>query len=617
MNTHAGRADDASCSRSNADRVAQDTASQARLPRPLEDERGEARQLQALQTTADRGPLSASLGALRDTIDRGGAATTVAVGPTPPTSVAEVSTSPVELHAPSLSPALAFEPRTPRLADDRPGAAAQMFNVGNPTTQLGKGDVSDAEAKQADEIKRVGGFEDSEVKVAGAGGAGADITAHDGEKLWVFEVKGSNRWMSRDNISSTGNVPMKQLVHTLGGKLEQNVTVPDDPFGDGPVSVGQYIADHDTYLDGRQQILLGASHIDIRDALLALPCTVGGEGSAKLDMRKSGPMPLSVTSVGAYLRNDDMSYPRLEGVSLEDILAGVADARDAREYIIANPDELRLLEEAYTKKRQSKREGEQQELHGVALDSIPDEVSYKFLPVVGDLRGVRQDVAAAETPRPAPRVATPSHAFIGRAVQLIARFDDVAAAKVWLRAHITNDVTEDNSWQTLPVLLDASPYGGQSQYRGLNLGRLNAAYQELLQEQHVEDVVAQRDAVSADRVTPALLTHVTCGEVNGQSVTGYHWIGLGDHESVVAETTGEPGGTDDHGVYHQGVRNRATHGVKGGGSSFFPDNWTLHDLKAAINYAEGDLPDLTVTIPPRSAGMAIHFVGDTCYPVQG
>ena len=41
------------------------------------------------------------------------------------------------------------------------------------------------------------------------------------------------------------------------------------------------------------------------------------------------------------------------------------------------------------------------------------------------------------------------------------------------------------------------------------------------------------------------------------------------------------------------------------------------DLKAAINYAEGDLPDLTVTIPPRSAGMAIHFVGDTCYPEQG
>lgn len=240
------------------------------------------------------------------------------------------------------------------------------------------------------------GFTKAQVHVAGMGTAGADISASDASRLWLFEVKGKNDWISAKNIAHEGNVPAKQLAERLSGTMGTTVRV-KAPVGEGTESVDlkKYISSSEDYGDARKQILLGASDMNIDDAILALQYDTEKN---KVDFTKGAALPLSINAVLRYMMDvvelipdteQRKEYSSKHAGNVYRISEAWDDwTKDGRSFFVENPEYLTELESAYTALRKT---GYRHELNGTTLEQLDDKIEFKFLPVVKNLQHVEKE----------------------------------------------------------------------------------------------------------------------------------------------------------------------------------------------------------------------------------
>ena len=494
--------------------------------------------------------------------------------------------------------------------------------------QLGRKKEASQEEKWKKEIEKYG-FESGEVTIGGMGTKGADIKAYDTERLWLFEVKGKNNWESAANIAHEGNVPAKQLADKLRGKL--NTYVKALPRGGGSeesVEVKDYISEQGYYFDARQQILLGASNMDINDALLALPFDIEKrEGEGEFDFSKGAAMPLSINTVLRYLKDvtetiPDMKKRKKYEENHKDNVEEIQDAwtewtGDGRSFFVQNPEYLNDLEEAYTALRQT---AIQQEFHGRQLPILGKNIELKFLPVVRDLTNIQKKDKEEETQfRQAEggQSVVLQFSFQGTSlddspIQLL-KFENVDDAENFLRAHLTGPIEEGTEWVAFEKLLKGTEYFKDM---ASNFNLLYQAYKAITAQQDITDIVAARGVEKRRELSEGIWEHIAKGQVNGGKVVGYHWKGLG--AATAAEAYGDRYAEDDFGAYKQPVRERGGAGKeKATDSSFFPDGWSEAEVKMAIEYATQELPSqplLTVTLPEKGRGMKLFFNKDSYFP---
>lgn len=105
--------------------------------------------------------------------------------------------------------------------------------------------------------------------------------------------------------------------------------------------------------------------------------------------------------------------------------------------------------------------------------------------------------------------------------------------------------------------------------------------------------------------------HISVGDLNDKTPTGYHWKNSG----AIHEQFGVPTGVDQFGVYKQYVRNKTSKKIKADPSTFYPDDWDKGDFIEAFSKLNsskqitGDLSSEKTTM-----GMQLIITGDTCYP---
>lgn len=95
---------------------------------------------------------------------------------------------------------------------------------------LNQKDISDADVSMYKELRNAG-YDQADIKAAGAGGRGADFTVKRDGKTWYVEQKGSINWTSKNNLKmdSGSHSPAKQLLdktqnaNALEGTLKQRV----------------------------------------------------------------------------------------------------------------------------------------------------------------------------------------------------------------------------------------------------------------------------------------------------------------------------------------------------------------------------------------------------------
>lgn len=234
------------------------------------------------------------------------------------------------------------------------------------------------------------GFPEENIKVAGPGGAGADLTAT-GEALWIVEVKGGRdiKWMSTANIEHDGNVPAKQLGQSLTSRLGSTITG-STPFSEEgeKVTVREYLS-QPPQADARDKIVLVCTSLDVPDALLAVDLDKSDEDKPTVD---SNPYPLTVTGVISWLVRELKAFERSvhkpemgklynRAYRLKEQWDDV-EYDDGRRWWVQNPELAAELEEVYTLAR---RELEHAHHGDVAFPTIGPEVEIKLLPVTDKL----------------------------------------------------------------------------------------------------------------------------------------------------------------------------------------------------------------------------------------
>jgi Bacterial EndoU nuclease len=124
-------------------------------------------------------------------------------------------------------------------------------------------------------------------------------------------------------------------------------------------------------------------------------------------------------------------------------------------------------------------------------------------------------------------------------------------------------------------------------------------------------VVAKRRTV-----TDEIMNHIANGGLKDDGrPTGLHTI-HGGHP--IAEPFGAKT-PQDFGCYVQAVRLIADNSkIKKKPSTFYPDDWSLDDIREAIEYANSrGGPSYEVTRPEKGRGMLLHFNGDSYFPNFG
>jgi hypothetical protein len=288
-------------------------------------------------------------------------------------------------------------------------ARALQRSLGNRATEMivtslvqrkgGKGSKgTQKEAPQEEKWKEnIAEFGFPSVEVAGGGTENADIRAKDAERLWLFEVKGDNDWMSESNLTHTGNVPAKQLSGKLSGNLDQNLSTPKvgSSGQKETLSVKDYILGADVSEHARDQLLLGASKMDIEDALLGLKYDSGADD---FKFTKGASIPLSINSVLRYLNDvvdtipdyaQRQDYKSNHAGNVAEIQQAWDDYpdRDGRAFFVTNPAYLTRLEAAYSALR---RTAIFHTIGNKQLEQIGNDIEYKFIPVVRDLTKVEK-----------------------------------------------------------------------------------------------------------------------------------------------------------------------------------------------------------------------------------
>ena len=85
----------------------------------------------------------------------------------------------------------------------------------------------------------------------------------------------------------------------------------------------------------------------------------------------------------------------------------------------------------------------------------------------------------------------------------------------------------------------------------------------------------------------------------------------------IAEAYGDKTMVGNEGCYKQAVRLiKDPTKTKKNASTFFPDSWSLEDIREAIEYAynTGKGNFIEVSTPSKGAGMILYFNGDSYFP---
>jgi hypothetical protein len=217
------------------------------------------------------------------------------------------------------------------------------------------------------------GFSEKQLEVAGAGGANADFFASDGERMWVVEVKGRNKWMSADNLSLNGNVPGKQLGNKVVGKKAQTLKgVVLGSEASKKVDLSTYVCDSE---DGYASLLLRVTQLDIDDALLTFTVKVDGEGKATITGFETLSLHAALTFILAD--DDEKSAGRLLKASWEEFPG------DARSWLIQSPKDATDLSNSYTAAR---RTAAHQVAASVSRAKLTDDdIELRLVPVTKNL----------------------------------------------------------------------------------------------------------------------------------------------------------------------------------------------------------------------------------------
>lgn len=439
---------------------------------------------------------------------------------------------------------------------------------------------------------REAGFSGDNIKVAGPGGAGADLITS-GDRLWIVEVKGGRdiKWMGMENINRTGNVPAKQIGEALTTRLGNKVTGKTVMSGNDreQVTVREYLT-QPADIDVREQIMLVCTSLTVPDALLAMHFDMTGDkptvptGHHPYPLQLGGVIDWLYTELKDY--KDSKDKPHLAAAFKDAYRLKEAwddsEITDAREWLLHNPDEAALLEELYT---QARRDLEHEHHGNVSYPTIGPGIDIKLLPVSGKL--------------PLRRLQRK-------------KFDDAEKAREWLAPLIKKNKREagEKDAAYLERLIGRSPYANPPPHKTANLVLLQEALDVLKEEAAAMPTGPARKRT----VTANQLNHITNGQVRSdQSPTGLHTI---NGTNRVCEWYGEKQ-NQAFGCYWRAVRSIADPSkTKPKGSTFYPDHWTIQDITDAIEYASQrqGKAEFEVQAPAKSPGLILMFNGDSYYP---
>jgi hypothetical protein len=446
------------------------------------------------------------------------------------------------------------------------------------------------------------GFDESQISAAGEGKANADLVAYDGERLWIVEVKGHNDWLSKDNQELSGNVPLKQLGQKLMGSRRKQIKT-----SKVIVSVDESLAGAPD--EGRGTALtLMVTNLDTDGALLAV---------AKITGENAQPTYYATTlhEVLKFLTN---TLERYEG-SYEDDAELVNEHAGAAKVLIADWDKWEgdaasfvtknaaRLELVYTKFRQAT--AHVQPLANFAKLDAELQVNVALIPVRTTL----------------PRVAR-------RAVLARTRFKSPEDATTWFEQAglaLPREEDEDDDTWIIRLLSADETYGGNDftpNYELLNKARTQASQPQAPQRQSPK---GKKLRIIGGTMWNHIINGVVTIDYVGQKktptekVTGLHTI-HGDRPA--AEGYGPKTMLGNLGCYRQTVRGRrqtAETGARNAAadtqdkkfqSTFYPDDWSLEDIREAIEYASQRGNTYEVLTPSKGIGMTLWFNGESYYP---
>ena len=265
-----------------------------------------------------------------------------------------------------------------------------------------------------------------------------------------------------------------------------------------------------------------------------------------------------------------------------------SETEDAREWFSQNPDQAGELEELYTLARRELAHAH----HGDASFPVIDElVEIKLLPVSDKL---------------------PRKSILQRK-----KFADAKEAKDWLVGRMKSAPrnADETDADYLNRLLGRSPHSNPPAHKTANLVLLGPLLTELTQEAASRPTGPSRKRT----VSQDIMDHIVKGQLRSDnSPTGLHTI-KGQQSERVCEWYGDRV-DHEYDCYWKNVRSRAdTSKSKTKGSTFYPDAWTIQDIKDAIEYASqrSGKPEFEVQAPAKAPGLVLFFNGDSYYPYFG
>ncbi len=451
---------------------------------------------------------------------------------------------------------------------------------------------------------RDAGFSEDDIAVAGPGTALADLVACDGERLWLVEVKGDVAWLGKDNQTLTGNTPAKQLGRKLLGMRKKKLNVDRVQ-----VTIDEYLGPP-LGDEGRANLSLTVTHLDQEDALLAIETIVGDPKEPKF-------YPTTIHQVLKFLDETIKETTGFKDEVAEKINPWVSTAMELiasykawegepADWMASNGG---MLENVYT----SFREATMHKQPHAELKQLDAKlgVNVTLLPVT----------------RAVPKVDR-------RAVLARTRFKDVGAASTWLKTAPARDADEEDDAYATRILLDGE-YGVEADFYanyGLLLKAFGLATVPAAAERPVPNVPKKRT------VPPKVWEHIVNGTyvAKEDKVTGLHTI---HGNRPTARGTGDKKTFGTKGCYRQAVEYWDSEAEKKGDSdeeekapvkaptkpvktkqkkhesSFYPDEWTLEDIRDAIEYAAArDGQRFDVMWPTKGIGIQLWFNGESYFP---
>ena len=446
---------------------------------------------------------------------------------------------------------------------------------------------------------RDAGFAEEHISTAGPGKPNADLLAYDGDRLWIVEVKGHNDWLSEGNQSETGNVPLKQLGQKLLGSRKKRVKV-----SKVSVTVGDFLAAPNEA--GRDAITLMVTNLDTEGALLAVQTITGAKGEQTASYYATTLHQvmrfIRDTMDGDFDANDDSAEIVDEQSAAAQALLDDWDEWEGTAEVFLSNNAV-AIETVYTRFRQATRH-KQPHTTFAKLDAALN-VNVALIPV-----------------RNAARVAR-------RAVLARTKFKTVQEAGAWFertgKTKPREQDEDDDSWITRLLAEDAE-YGGND--FGTNYDLINQALaavdQPPVQPPQRQAPKGKKHRTLDGKIWNHIVNGVIVEEKSGSKKTqrdaGLHTI-RGD--APVGEGHGPQTFVGDLGCYRQTVRVRrgdatgptAEDKDKKLQSTFFPDDWTLEEIREAIEYAAPPRNNAyEVLTPAKGIGMTLWFNGESYYP---